>query len=414
MQIRHWLVSIVGLVLLAPTGPSTAEPLFQLDARMGAVNEGRGSGSNVIDLIDTFLSQSAEFGPLALLVGYEGRLNYLGIPEAIQFDVSNFGRTARLTIPLTQTEITFNGADPDAVADQVEDWIKQEGSSQWADFMRRANALTPLAVTSGNPKSTVALMGDGAYRRFGSDNSRSRFGFEQGSQRIGGLELRVDVGASNITTDRFKNDLYTVDPTISLIGSIGRYVGISGSVIGQYRDYNGGQIFDLGLEIGIPITLSRPDRSEWFWQITPVVQAAAGASIDLAAGGLFVGGSLVHSLGYNNGVFEFGMANSISYYGGIPVDDIDGYDFDTKLSQLYFKNGLEATWHAPWGFYVDGGVHFTNFAIDEAAVPWFATPAIGIGWRAGRWVDLRIAYEADLGEDDYVSNNLQGKLSFLF
>jgi hypothetical protein len=66
------------------------------------------------------------------------------------------------------------------------------------------------------------------------------------------------------------------------------------------------------------------------------------------------------------------------------------------------------------GFYADAGVHFTNFAVDAAAVSWFVTPTVGVGWQAGRWMDLRLAYEADLDNKDYKAHNLQVKLDFLF
>lgn len=411
----HSLVAVLVLGIAPFAMAQERDRLFRIDART-TLGPGTiaGDGNQVIDLIDDFVTATGSFGALPIALGYSGELDYLGIPDAIEFDIAPLGRSATIRIPLIGVEETFTGANADEVAQEIENWIQSTGAESWADFMRAANGKTPLAVTSGNPKSTVALMGDGAYRRFGSDDSRSRFGYQRGEQRIGGVQLRFDLGGSSISTQNFKDDLYAIDGSLTLTGSLGRYVGISGSIIGQYRDYQGGQIVDLGLELAFPVTLRRPDRSEWFWQFTPVVQAAAGASIDLAAGGLFMGGGLVHSLGYHWRDFEFGMANEIMYYGGIPVEDIDGYDFDTKLSQLFFKNGLEATWHAPLGFYADVGVHFSHFAIDAAAVPWYATPAIGLGWRAGRWIDLRLAYEPDLGDNDYVAHNVQGKLNFLF
>ena len=108
------------------------------------------------------------------------------------------------------------------------------------------------------------------------------------------------------------------------------------------------------------------------------------------------------------------MSNEMAYYGGIPINDIGGYEFDTNLSQLYFKNGFEGTWWWDRGLYADAGVHFTNFAIDAAAVSWFATPTVGVGWQVGRWVDFRVAYEADLGTDSYRSHNAQLKIDLFF
>jgi len=145
-----------------------------------------------------------------------------------------------------------------------------------------------------------------------------------------------------------------------------------------------------------------------------VIQAGAGASKNLVAGGLVMAGGLVNGVAKQFDSVEVLMANEIMYYGGIPLNNIAGYDFRTDLSQLYFRNGVEATWHPGMGLYIDAGVHFSNFAIDDAAVNWYATPAIGIGWQAGRWFDFRASYEPDLGPDDYVAHTLHLKFDFLF
>jgi len=158
----------------------------------------------------------------------------------------------------------------------------------------------------------------------------------------------------------------------------------------------------------------RPDTSEYFWQLTPFFQSAAGASIDAAAGGLFLGGGVVNAIGRHFDCFDIQMSNEIAYYGGIPTPEIDGYDFDTKLEQWLFKNGLEGTLWLGLGFYADAGLHFTNFAKDKAAVPWYATPTVGVGWQAGRWMDIRVAYEANVDNKDYRSHNAVLKLDFLF
>ena len=72
--------------------------------------------------------------------------------------------------------MSFAGPTADDVYEQIEEWFEDDGASQWAKFLRKANARSPLALLSGNPRSTVALMGDSAYRKFGFDDSRSRFG----------------------------------------------------------------------------------------------------------------------------------------------------------------------------------------------------------------------------------------------
>jgi hypothetical protein len=409
------LAATSALLLMASGAAAQRSDLFTLRGQAGAVVQ-TGSSNNLIDLLEDFatLDSLGGFGGLRGLSGVTGTLSYLGVPNAILLNLSDTGTQITLVIPNTGTRQVLSAASPAALSQTVEDWIQANGSTQWADFLQAMNGLAPLAVVSGNPKSTVALMGDSAYRKFGFDDSRSRMGFGETIKRWGGFELRLDGGFSTVSTSQFSDDLWTFDPQLTLAGEFGRHVGLSFSVVGQYRSYDGAQLADLGLELALPITLMRPDRGRFFWQLTPFIQAAAGISIDFAAGGLFMGVGGVNALGWNRGDFEVLMSNEIAYYGGIPIDDISGYSFDTQLSQLLFKNGLEGTWWMGVGFYADAGIHFTNFAVDQAAVSWYATPALGIGWQGGRWFDVRLAYEAELGENDYVSHNLQAKLDFLF
>jgi hypothetical protein len=413
---------IAALAFATPAGAS--DPILRADID---VNDLPLSGSershDMIDLIEDVIELKGIFSPvdkaLAILKGYSGNLDYLGWDDAIRIEVGAFAPgdlevTARVIIPATGLNKPFSASNPDALFDEIEDWLKDSGADDWFDFLREANAHTPLAVTSGNPKSTVALLGSSAYRRFGFDDSRSRFGYQTQVERYGGLDVRLDVGGSSLDVEGF-DDLWTVDPSLMIGGDFGKLVGLSFTVIGQYRNYDGAKIGDLGLELALPLTFLRPDdKSSWYWQLTPVIQAGAGFSKNLAAGGLIMGGGLVNGVAKQFDSFEVLMANEILYYGGIPTGDIGGYDFETDLSQLYFRNGVEATWYPGMGIYLDVGIHFSNFAIDDAAVNWYATPAVGFGWQAGRWMDIRVSYEPDLAPDDYVAHTLQLKLDFLF
>jgi hypothetical protein len=190
-------------------------------------------------------------------------------------------------------------------------------------------------------------------------------------------------------------------------------VGLSFSLLGQYRSYQSAQSYDVGVELGLPITILRPDEgTRFFWAITPFVQSAAGASIDLAAGGLILGGGGVNTVALQLGIFELTLANQLAYYGGLPIDHIQGYDFDTELDQLILKNGLKLGVHLGI-FYLDAGSAFTNFLTSDAAVDFYATPFVGVGLALGRWANLRLGYEADLGSG-YTAQSGRLKLDFHF
>jgi hypothetical protein len=416
---------IAAIAFATPSGAGESVLHAEIDVIDDDASASDGS-HDLISLVEDVVELEGAFSSLknatTINNGYVGTIDYLGWEDAIRIEVDGVALgapgarkvTARIIVPETGLVQEFAAATPKALVDDMEDWVKNSGADEWFDFLREANAHSPLAVTSGNPKSTVALLGSSAYRRFGFDDSRSRFGYQTAVERYAGLNVRLDVGGSSIDVGDF-DDLWTVDPTLSIAGDFGSLIGLSFSVIGQYRNYDGAQIADLGLELALPLTFLRPDdKSSWYWQLTPVIQAGAGASKNVLAGGLLMGGGLVNGVAKQFDSFEVLMANEIMYYGGIPVDNIGGYDFETDLSQLYFRNGIEATWYPGMGFYVDAGVHFSNFAIDDAYVNWYATPAIGFGWQAGRWFDFRTSYEPDLGPNDYVAHTLHLKFDFLF
>ena len=315
---QSWMGGLAVVVMwLACTTPASAVlPLFVIDAQAGSISQA-GSDNSVVDLVDAFITAdvSGGFGGLDGLEGYDGTLSYLGVPGAVEFSLSNFGTELTITVPSTNTTVELRGLTPEDLADNFDDWLKSSGLGVWTDFLREMNGATPLAMLSGNPKSTVALMGDNAYRKFGFDDSRSRMGFGETIDRWGNFELRVDAGISTVKTDQFSGDMWAFDPSLTFAGDFGRHVGLSFSLIGQYRNYQGAKLADIGAELALPITIKRPDEGPWYWQITPFVQAAGGVSVDFAAGGLFMGGGAVNALGWNRGRYELLMSNEIAYYG---------------------------------------------------------------------------------------------------
>ena len=311
--------------------------------------------------------------------------------------VTNFGSQATLTIPSTGLVVPFTAASPDDLEQQIEDFLQTSGAHEWAGFLEQTNAHSKLALLDGNPRATTALAASGAFRRFGLDTSRSRLGYRQEEvARWGAFQLRAEAGGGVVDVDHF-DDLYTVDGALTLAGHFGKHVGLSLALMGQYRSYQTADSYDVGIELGLPIAILRPDEvSQLYWAITPFVQSAAGASIDLAAGGLVIGGGGVNTLALQLGMFELSLANQLAYYSGLPIDDIQGYDFDTELDQLILKNGLKLGVHLGV-FYLDAGSAFTNFLTSDAAVDFYATPFVGVGLALGRWANLRLGYEADLG-----------------
>ena len=186
----------LALALLAAPGAARGgEPLFVIDIENGLAI---GTDHDLPRLLGDLINQEGAFSGLGLLIDYTGDLDYLGIEGAVLVDASLSGLHVTITIPSTGAQETFTGANFEEVENAVEDWLKQGAADEWAAFLRQANAMSPLGFLSGNPRSSVALMAGGPYRRFGLDDSRSRFGYEAEVQRWSNFELRFDVGAGTI------------------------------------------------------------------------------------------------------------------------------------------------------------------------------------------------------------------------
>lgn len=357
------------------------------------------SGSNFVDLVEDALSQQSAFQDLAGQPSYEIAVDYLGITRAIVLDASSNGSVVTLSIPSIGFSQLFTGTNADDVENQVGDFFEQNGSDTLAKFLEEVNGRSPLAVTDGNPRSTTALLARSAFDRFGFGAPRSRAGYRQGKvAEWGHFDLQVETSGGSLKVDGF--DSYAiVDGALTLAGDFEPGVGISFSVIGQYRDLDGSDVFDGGLELGVPIRiLAATKNGALRWVVTPFVQAGAGVAVDLAAGGLMMGGGAVSSLSYNFAAFEVAMANEVAYYGGIPIKNIGGYEFDTDLDRLILRNGAKLAYHMTENASIEGGVSVTNFLINRAAVDYYTTPFAGAAVQVGV-LRLRVGWESDFGKD---------------
>jgi hypothetical protein len=407
VRVAGWAAA---LLILPGAYASRADDLIQIDVPLLSISA---SSNDFVSLGEDFLRQEGDFSGLIGQPAYLATLRYLEMSDALLLTVGNFGSQATLTIPSTGLVVSFTAVSPDDLENQIQDYLKRGGASEWAKFLEQTNAESKLALLDGNPRATTALAATGAFRRFGLDTSRSRMGYQEAEvARWGAFQLRAEAGGGVVLVDRFDN-LYTTDGALTLAGHFGKHVGLSLALMGQWRSYQTADSYDAGIELGLPIAILRPDEEcGLYWAITPFVQSAAGVSIDLAAGGLLIGGGGVNTLALQLGMFELSLANQLAYYSGLPINDIQGYDFDTELDQLVMKNGVKLGAYLGV-FYLDAGSAFTNFLTSDAAVDFYATPFAGVGVALGSWSNLRVGYEADLGSG-YTAHVGRLKLDFHF
>ena len=395
----------------ALTTAADARDLFILQA--GGV---RDSGHDAAGLIDDFLSQQGAFRALTLQPSYTATLDYLGIQNAIRMQASAFGTQVVLQIPSTGFSKTFTGTSPANVQKQVRDFLEGTGAHQLAKFLEKTNAHAKLAALDGNPRSTTALFAANAFDRFGMGPQRTRAGDrEEDVARLGHFDLAVRAGGGAVDVSHF-HSLSVTDAALTLGGDRDR-VGLYLSLLGQYRNYDGADIYDAGLELGIPITVARPGGSiPVRWSLTPVVQTGGSGSRDLLAGGFLVGGGCVSSFGWSIGPLELTVADEMLYYGGVPLGTIRGVRIETELDRWITRNGIKLALYPLAGDWlsIEGGIKASHFLGSGAAVDSYATPFAGVDVKAFDLLRLRIGWESDFGKHDYAAHVGRLDLGFEF
>ncbi|HKA14214.1 MAG TPA: hypothetical protein VKH41_04285 [Myxococcota bacterium] len=374
------------------------------------------SGHDVQGLVDDLLSHDGPFRALGLQPNYSATLDYLGIANAVTMQASAFGTQVVVAIPRTGFAKTFTGATPNDVQNQVENFFEGSGAHELAKFLEKTNAHTKLAMLDGNPASTTAMFARSAYERFGIGPLRTREGYrDEHVADVGHFDLGVQFRGGVVDTSHF-DSLYTTSGAVTLGGDLESGVGLYVSMLGQYRNYDGADIYDAGLELGLPITLVPLRGGVLRWAVTPVVQAGGGASSDLFAGGFLVGGGAVNSFGWNLGPLELTVADEFVYYGGVPLGEIGGVRIETELDRWITRNGIKMALYPPgheW-LCIEGGAAFMHFLGGGAKEGSAASPFIGVAVKAFDLLRVRVGWETDFGEHDYAVHTGRVDLGFQF
>jgi hypothetical protein len=400
----------LALVCVLSTA-ANARDLFILDA-----GTARDSGHDLEPLVNDFLLRQGAFAGLALAPTSTATLDYLGVANAVQLSSSAFGNQVVLQIPSTGFSRTFVGTSPGNVRRQIEQFLEHGGSGEVAKFLEKTSSRSALALLDGNPRATTALFARGAFERFGVHSLRSRGTIGEDDDDDGHFDLYANAGGGGIDADPFE-DLWVADASLTFGGNVDPGVGLYLTGLGQYRNYDRADIYDAGLELALPIAVLRPGEGNPVrWVITPVGQAGGGASRDTLSGGFLAGGGGVSSFGLNLGPVELTIANSIFYYHGIDLGEIEDISIDTDLDQWLTRNGGKLALY-PFGgdgFWLEGGASVTNFVGHNAALDWYVTPFAGLGVKLGDVVRMRLGWESDFADHDYAVHTARADFGFEF
>ncbi len=193
--------ALAAAALAALPGLVQASDLFQVTAitTSGAPLTISAGGENMPDLIENVINTQGDFAQLGSR-DFSGTLTYAGVPNAMIVDVNAEGTQAVLRIPSTGLVKVFNAANREDLEDQVVDWIKEDGSSEYAKFLREIEKESLVGVVDGNPSSATAFMANHIFDRYALHNvaTLARPEYVQAGP---GSAIRLEGGFSTIETD---------------------------------------------------------------------------------------------------------------------------------------------------------------------------------------------------------------------
>jgi len=399
--------NLAAAVLLGISTGTQAGDLFSL---IGATTDGgvpfsfsEGS-SKLPTLVEELINGSGRFDPLGDR-SFAASLNYGGVADALSFDIRQVGATwtAQLSSPFKPGLIdrSFSAASRSELDDEIEAYLKQEGSTDLARFLRAVGARSAAGVTDGNPAAATARSATTTYMEYAMRPTETAAEKVEGaSTSRAGFAMTADAGS--FRSQGIEGQSYSWTPMIPLAIGSSRRVRLELSLPLNYTSIEGAAQYRVGSQLGVAVVaVQRTAEQPWLWQVTPHVGAVVAGSMDMVAGGLLASGGGTSFLSYRLGAWEFSMGNHLSFHEGLRVSAGD-YTFDPGVSQQIVKNGLKVGRSLGQNFYAEAYVLDTEF-VQEAFTPRYLTIGAGVGYRGpkqkgyvmlGGYADIGSEFEA--------------------
>lgn len=361
------------------------------------------SSSSFVDLIGDVIKAENSFAVFQNRAGLAS-LNYAGVSNAITFQQNDSGTRAVLRIPITGLEKTFTGKNRDDINDQIEDYLRKNGSDEYEKFLKAINQQSKVSPIDGNPNAATAQMASATFSEFGFPSGETQRGNPSGVSILG--------TAGRFTAGEFKGDAYTLPLGFTIRAS--EKISVVVNIPLSYIDVEGSQIFNVGTSLSLPVRIlqatdAAADTSKdgkttpstpaqrWTWQLTPTVGAIATGSQDFATGGLIGQLAATNMLSCNFNRFTLAMGNHVSWLEGIPVS-VDGYEVSGGVSQILLKNGLQVTVPLGERWLVTAYGLYTRFLDDAAVVDYFTVGGeVGFKFLANSPSYLKLGFYSDIG-----------------
>jgi len=369
-------VSCGALLAADPIEITGTSPMGQFQA----------SAKSLPSLVGDLIKGSGRFGNLQN-EPFMADLRYYNQQQALHFDVTQAQPNewrAVLTTPFKAGLInrTFVAASREELNTQIEDYLKKEGTTDLATWLKTLSQGTPFGVGAGNPNSTTALQASSLYNEYGFSPVQTGAEREDPEDQAGmmGFSIMGDVGF--IRAQGYTAKTYSVCPFVPF--RLSSRVRLDVGVPLNYTEVEGAQIFRAGLQLGMPILLKKRNIREGErlrWQVAPSGSISAAGTADMLDGGLIAGAGLTSQLAYDFGGIEVSMGNQFNVFQSLPVT-VANYTFDPRLSSQIIKNGLKIGVPIASHWYVEAYAIDTELLGDARYLSRYTTLGGGVGYRA--------------------------------
>lgn len=374
-------IAVAFAILFTLTAPMLrAAAMIEVDAGTPSTTLAPVYGNDLSDLVSSFITRQNQFQSLSGQP-YFANLNYAGIANAIRFNVNSSGTQASLT-GLGGLNVSFTATNNAVLNQQIKDWLKKNGGSAWANFMRAVNQQSPVAPADGNPTSITAMMASQTYAQYSSAPSLTREEKEAGSpSQPNGLSLGFVADYGHYTAQGFKGDSYTLPIFAKLKFSDRVTLGIDLPL--RYTEMEGSKTYSIGLGLALPVKIIKAGKDQpWTWILTPSAGAQTFGSEELLAAGLIANGGISSMLSYDFAHFTLAMGNQYGRYEGVPVT-VGNITVDPGVRQEILRNGLQVSIPIGRRWVADLYGIYTTF-LEAAYMHHYYTVGGDIGFRFGK------------------------------
>jgi len=376
-------------------------------------------------------------------VPFDAMIRYAGVNDAvgITYDPTGGSGGGELVTITTLAgysgpPIVFDAANGD-LGDQLQDFFLKNNPDTIKDFLSAISALSPVAVTDGNPLASTARSAKYRFDRFGlfvdltpagaqierlftpddtdpaagesaPDSPTSTAGSV--NAKHGAWNSRIDFFGQAIETDDFSGSSFdlTLSNELRFSDRVALVVGLPLA----YHTIEDADVFNAGLHVDLPINLLLVEEDAdagLSWQVTPGGSVDGVGSYDFAAGGVLYTLGLTSSIRYDIGQLSLIAAQQYTFHKSINIDSGD-YAFDPGVDQQILKLGGKLVYRFEGGAAIYGGATWTDF-LEDSAIDTYTSPVAGIMWQSHSGFNIAAGYEGDFG-DGYTSHG--GRLSIQF